>query len=92
MVLGGSWVVISGITTKITIVPTHIRGLITVLITTDEPPSKTEIQTALLKDKKRHVRVLGYTDADLNSRFASNDGGKEVRDGTVAGHRFFYEW
>lgn len=28
-------------------------------------------------DKKRHVRVLGYTDADLNSRFASNDGGKE---------------
>ncbi|CAE7237666.1 unnamed protein product [Symbiodinium natans] len=28
-------------------------------------------------DKKRHVRVLGYTDADLNSRFASSDGRSE---------------
>ena len=49
------------------------------------------IQTVKLQDKKRHVRVLGYTDADLNSRFASNDGGKEARDSTVAEPRFFYD-
>ena len=34
--LGGSWVVISG---GITIVIIYIRGLITILITTHEPPS-----------------------------------------------------
>ena len=28
-------------------------------------------------DKKRHVKVLGYTDADLSSRFASSDGKSE---------------
>ena len=33
--LGGSWVVIS----RVTILITHIRGLITPLITTHEPPS-----------------------------------------------------
>mmetsp|Transcript_32700 Transcript_32700/g.75651 ORF Transcript_32700/g.75651 Transcript_32700/m.75651 type:complete len:426 (-) Transcript_32700:131-1408(-) len=27
--------------------------------------------------KSKHVKVLGYTDADLNSRFASSDGGTE---------------
>ena len=39
--LGGSWVVISGVISKVTIVITHIRGLITPLISTHEPPSKT---------------------------------------------------
>ena len=39
-VLGGSWVVISGVISKVTIVITHIRGLITILITTHEPPSR----------------------------------------------------
>ena len=34
--LGGSWVVISGVISRVTI---HIRALITLLITTDEPPS-----------------------------------------------------
>ena len=34
--LGGSWLVISGVTSRVTI---HIRGLITLLITTHEPPS-----------------------------------------------------
>ena len=34
--LGGSWVVISGVISRVTI---HIRGLITLLITTHEPPS-----------------------------------------------------
>ena len=38
-VLGGSWLVISGVIIKVTIVITHIKGLITLLITTHEPPS-----------------------------------------------------
>ena len=37
--LGGSWVVISGVISRVTIVITHIRGLITPLITAQEPPS-----------------------------------------------------
>ena len=37
--LGGSWVVISGVISRVTITTTHIRGLITPLITTHEPPS-----------------------------------------------------
>ena len=36
-ILGGSWVVISGAISRVTI---HIRGLITLLITTHEPPSR----------------------------------------------------
>ena len=36
-VLGGSWVVISGVISKVTIAITHIRGLITILITTPKP-------------------------------------------------------
>ena len=31
MVLGGSWVVISGVISKVTIIITHIRGLVTPL-------------------------------------------------------------
>ena len=37
--LGGSWGVISGVISRVTIVITHIRGLITLLIITHEPPS-----------------------------------------------------
>ena len=37
--LGASWVVISGVITKVTILITLIRGLITPPITTHEPPS-----------------------------------------------------
>ena len=37
--LGGSWVVISRVISRITMVITYIRGLITPLITTHEPPS-----------------------------------------------------
>ena len=36
--LGGSWVVISGVISRETILITHIRGLIPPLITTHEPP------------------------------------------------------
>ena len=39
-VLGGSWVFISGVVSGVTILLTHIRGLITPLITTHEPPSR----------------------------------------------------
>ena len=39
-VLGGSWVVISGVISRVTRLITHIRGLITLLITTHEPPSR----------------------------------------------------
>ena len=39
-ILGGSWVVISGVISKVTIVMTHIRGRIALLITTHEPPSR----------------------------------------------------
>ena len=37
--LGGSWVVISGVISRVTVLTTHIKGLITLLITTHEPPS-----------------------------------------------------
>ena len=37
--LGGSWVVISGVISRVSKVITHIKGLITLLITTHEPPS-----------------------------------------------------
>ena len=39
-VLGGSWVVIKGAISRVTIIITHIRGLITPVITAHEPPSK----------------------------------------------------
>ena len=39
MLLGASWVGISGVLSKVTILLTLIRGLITPLVTTHEPPS-----------------------------------------------------
>ena len=36
---GGSWVVLSGVISRVTILITHIRGLISLLITTHEPLS-----------------------------------------------------
>ena len=41
--LGGSWVVITGVIIRVTILITHIRGPITPLITTHEPPSRCSI-------------------------------------------------
>ena len=35
--LGGSWVAIGGVRSKVTLVITHIRGLISPLITTRKP-------------------------------------------------------
>ena len=37
--LGGSWADISRVISRVTILITHVRGLITLLITTPEPPS-----------------------------------------------------
>ena len=39
VLLGDSWVVISGFISKVSIIITNIRGPITPLITTHEPPS-----------------------------------------------------
>ena len=38
--IGGSWVVISGVISRATTSLTHIRGLITQLMTTHKPPSR----------------------------------------------------
>ena len=38
-VLGGSWVVINGVINRVTILISHVRGLITPLIPTHAPPS-----------------------------------------------------
>ena len=39
--------VVSRVISKVTILITHIRGLITLLITTHEPPSRQEEQNSL---------------------------------------------
>ena len=53
--LGGSWVVISGVISRVTIIITPIRGLITLLITTHEPPSR----VAALRLLRRMMRQIG---------------------------------
>ena len=40
VLLGGSWVLITWVISRVTITITRIRGLITPLITTHEPPSR----------------------------------------------------
>ena len=40
ILLGGSWVVISGVISRVTMHITHIRGLIALLISTHEPTSR----------------------------------------------------
>ena len=56
-VLGGSWVVISGVTSTVTIVITHLRGLMTPRITTHEPPSRV-LGFGYLRDRQLKVLVL----------------------------------
>ena len=48
--LGGSWVVISGVTSKATIVTTHIRGFVTRIVSTHEPPSRDYISGSSLHE------------------------------------------
>ena len=40
--LGGYWLVISGVISRVAILTSHIRGLITPLTTTHEPPSRVQ--------------------------------------------------
>ena len=42
MLLGGSWVLISRVISRVAILITHIRVRITPLITTPEPPSRSK--------------------------------------------------
>ena len=48
VVLGGSWVVIGGVISKVTIVITHIGGLKTPLVITHEPASRAGKPTVVL--------------------------------------------
>ena len=41
-ILGGSWVAISEVISRVTVVITRIRGLMTPLLTTHEPPSRAQ--------------------------------------------------
>ena len=52
-VLGGSGALISRVISRVTILITHIRGLITPLITTPEPPSRVYVLNV------RWLAVLG---------------------------------
>ena len=56
--LGGSWAVISGVISRVTILTTHIRGLITLLITTHEPPSKPRPHTLNPDTRKPKLETL----------------------------------
>ena len=49
--LGGSWVVITRVISRATVVKTHIRGFITPLITTHEPPSRGTFGFLVLLEK-----------------------------------------
>ena len=55
--LGGSWVVIDGILRRVTILIHHIRGLITPLITTHEPPSRSSQARLALDPTCRPLRT-----------------------------------
>ena len=55
--LGGSWAVISGVLSRVTIVIAHIRGLITPLITTHEPPSESKETPAELRTPSVQIRL-----------------------------------
>ena len=60
-VLGSSWVVISGVISKVAILITLIRGLITPLMTTHEPPSKVgQISSIQLELPVVDLEVLRY--------------------------------
>ena len=54
--LGGSWVVISGVISKVTIVISLIRGLIALLITTHEPPSN--LNTVFMSGVPRFIDAV----------------------------------
>ena len=49
-ILGGSWVAISRVISRITMLTTHFRGLITLLITAHEPGLSQRTQYPLIKE------------------------------------------
>ena len=65
-VLGGSWVVISGVISRVSILIAHIRGLVTPLITTHEPPSNPielpEDELLQLQDEQLHTAAEHRSD------------------------------
>ena len=67
LLLGGSWVAISRVRSRITIIViTHIEGLVAPLKSAHEPPSKTLNLETLLKLPRTHVLntsepLLGYS-------------------------------
>ena len=64
--LGGSWVVISRVISRITLLIIHIRRLITLLITTDEPPSRAGNGTASCsKNNSKNRTVIATANATL---------------------------
>ena len=84
MLLGGSWVVISGVISRVTIVVTHMRRLITPLITTHEPPSRVSgylsshspahVSPSALKMRANHAQDAGngaFYDSGTSSTTAS---------------------
>ena len=56
--LGGSWVVISRVVSRVTILITHIKGLISPFITTHEPPSR--LSTFLGLSPCRWLAAAGF--------------------------------
>ena len=48
-ILGGSWLVISRVISRVTILITLLRGLATPLITTHEPPSRPQLDIQILR-------------------------------------------
>ena len=65
--LGGSWVVISGVISRVTMVITHIRGLITLLITTHEPPSGAGLGDFGVRGSEFSMWAVLYTRVPLGS-------------------------
>ena len=59
VLLGGSWVVISGVISRVNILITQIRGLIIPLITTHEPPRRRDLSVVLYKES-RFCEVWGF--------------------------------
>ena len=76
--LGGPWVVISGVISRVTILITHISGLITPLPTTHEPPST--LCMSVKAEQCRHSLAHGSTQTEAGKvpQFVNSSGGWEM--------------
>ena len=61
--LGGSWVDISGVISRVTVVLSPIRGLIALLRTTHEPPSTKRFCRSLLPQAKAEAKLKQTSEA-----------------------------